>query len=175
MALQHRHACLKHPSMRRVLWLLVGIGHLPGLFEAWQHVVVVGLDSAALGSCIGLTLTTLFIALKVRDVAFLRLREGRRTLVAACLVVALLHVDVVRPNAESSVLPDVAALATMAWITGVPTVIRRLVAAGFSRIHTVKDHCVKPGRFIGTVWLDAARPHCWLLARSLFLLRAPPA
>ncbi len=174
MALQHRHARLKHPCMRRVLWLLMGLGHLPGLFDAWRHVVAVGLDSAALGSCIGLTLTTLFIALKVRDVAFLRLREGRRTLVAACLVVALLHVDVVRPQAESSVLPDIAALATMAWITGVPTTIRRLVAVCFARVRTVKDHCVKTGQFVETVWLDAARPHCWLLARALFLLRAPP-
>ncbi len=174
-----RHIHLSPALLRRLLWVVVGLGHLPGLLDAWGKLIfgnaaAGGLDSVALVRFLGLAITLVFVALKVRDVACLRLCPGRRTVIAACLVVALLHVDLMRPASESSVIPDIAVLAATVWIVVGPARIRHRLVACFSRVHTKKIDCVRANRFVGTEWLDAARPHCWLLARSLFLLRAPP-
>lgn len=169
------HIILKAPAGRRLFWLLVGIGHIPGLFDAWESLVTGGLESGAVGRCFGLTIMTIFLALKVGDVAFLRLCEGRRTMVAACLVVALLHVDVARRASESSVMPDCSALVATAWIAGTLAIVRRIVATNIRRVRTIEENHLRLRQFVETVWLDATRPHCWLLARALFLLRAPPA
>ena len=172
---RHPHIFLKVPAVRRLFWLLVGIGHIPGLFDAWGSLATGSLEPGALGRCLGLTVTTIFMALKVRDVAFLRLREGRRTFVAACLVVALLHVNLVRRTSESSAMPDCSALAATVWVAGGLATVRRILATNFARVRTIEKNHVRASRFAETVWLDAVRPHCWLLALALFLLRAPPA
>lgn len=174
MVLQ-RQILLNASAVRRLLWLLLGLGHLPGLFAAWASLSVGGLESEAFGHTLLLTVTTVFFALKVCDVAFLRLCPGRRTLVAACLVVALLHVDLVRPNSESSAIPDLTALAATAWIAGTQVTVRRILARSFARIRSIEKDEVQPNPFAETVWFDAVGPHCWVLALTLFLLRAPPA
>lgn len=181
-------------AARRVFWIVMGLGHLPGLWDASNSLfsgslfsgsldlgspyledgTSVGLAAGGLGRFCGLALTMLFIALKIRDVAFLRLCAGRRSVIAACLVVALLHVDVVRPTSQSSAIPEVTMLAATIWFAVVPTGAGARLAARFSRVFAKRQDRVPARRFVGTAWLDAARPHCWLLSRALFLMRAPP-
>lgn len=169
------HIFSKVSTWRRLVWLLIGIGHIPGLFDAWGCLAADGLAAGVLGRCFALTATTIFLALKVWDVAFLRLCKGRGSFVAACLVVTLLHVDLVRPASESSAVPDCGALVATAWIAGSLATVRRVIARSFASVLTIEKNHDVARQFVETVWPDAVRPHCWLLALVLFRLRAPPA
>lgn len=160
--------------IRRLLWLVMGLSHAPGLLDSWQSVAGGAWEPARIGGCLWLTLATVFFALKVWDAPFLRIRANRRTLIAACLVVALLHVDVVRPEGAPTMVADATALVATTWLVGSLPPIRRILVTSLTRARSIIKCHKQVALFTETQWLDVARPHCWLLAMGLFLLRAPP-
>lgn len=161
-------------SVGRGIWLAVALAHGPGLVGAWERWIGGGFDPRGLGGLVTLSLAMVFFALKIVDVPWLRLRTDRRSLVAMGLVVALLHVDVIRPDAVVANIPEYTTL-----------MASTLLAAGaLRRSRRCISTCRRASRDVAstnpllrsneTAWLDAFRPHCWVLASRLYLLRAPP-
>lgn len=161
--------------IRRTGWLVVAGVHLPGLVHAWRAFLASGFASEHILGCLWLTLTVAFLVLKVQDAAFLRFRTDLRSFLAIVTVVALLHVDLMPPVSEPTLVSEcVAVLVTACVIVAAPQVRRwwETVAQG-ARV-TLK-HLNPQAASAATVWLSAFRPHCWVLALRLFHLRAPPA
>ena len=162
-------------AARRMGWLLVALAHVPGLLHAWGGLLAGEPVLEHLGGCVWLTASTVFLALKVLDVAFLRFPTGWRPCMAIALVVALLHVDLIRPGSDPSIVPDCAAVLVTAMVIGTLPPVRR----GWNRVLAHAEAVIRrrlPSRVTHeTIWLSESRPHCWVAILRLFLLRAPPA
>ncbi|MGB2985310.1 MAG: hypothetical protein WBE26_05455 [Phycisphaerae bacterium] len=163
------------PPLRRVFWVLMVVAHAPALVGAWRLFVENGFDAEPLFGSIALTFSMVFFALKVGDVAFLRFRPGRRSFVAFCMVVALVHLDVIRPNDDPTLVPECTVLTATTWLVGTLPLVRRTPREALSRTGSAFKYRPPVRPTAGTVWLDAFRPHCWVLAFRFFSLRAPPA
>lgn len=161
--------------LRKPFWLIMLVAHAPALLGAWRSVVANGFEGEQFGACLVLTLSMLFFGLKVRDIAVLRLRTGRRSFVVACIVVALLHVNVLQPQGDSAAVPQCITLVATTWLIGQLPLIRRAFRAYGSRVLAAHRRLFQITSCRNTVWLDAFRPRCWVLAFRLFILRAPPA
>ncbi len=161
-------------SISRVAWLVMVVAHIPALIAACRAVIESGFDPSRLGACVALALATLFFILKTANVSFLRWKTDRRSCVALGMIVVLLHIDALRPQIFQVAVPVGATIVlTVAVVTIVPRRLRLLALAirrsgVFGRCRTHAPH----GNT--TAWCDERRPHCWLLASSLFALRAPP-
>lgn len=95
-------------------------------------------------------------------------------MVAMCIVVGLLHVGVMQPDHQPTVVADsVAMVAATCLVAGLRPVRRAfreaLCMARFSFKSQQLVTCATNG-----VCVDDIRPHDWLLAVGLFSLRAPP-
>lgn len=160
--------------LRRAVWLLLGLAHAPALLNVWSRLFASGFAAEHLTGCAGLTLSTLFFALKVQDVAFLRFRTDLRSCVALFTIVAFLHVDLVRPADSPTPLPACTGLVATTWLAaGIPSVRR-----AFKDLWTCARHPFQRvsslARSAGIVWLDAFHPHCWVLIPNLSTPRGPP-
>lgn len=158
-------------AIRRGLWLLMGVGHLPACLGTWQAVLT---DGSRLGACLGLTATFAFFALKFLDVACLRFRADRRSMIALAVVVAVLHVDVLRPENAPPLLVEGAAVVAATWMLGLAEPIRHLAKTASATSRTALRRAIATARTANTFSLDAFHPHCWVLVLRLRLLRAPP-
>ena len=163
------------PVIRRVGWLLIAIAHLPGLVHAGRDFFAGGLGVEHLGGCVGLSLSVAFFALKVLDVSCLRFRTGWRAKVALVMVVALLHVDLIRPSSDPSIVPDCTAVLATALIIGTLPPVRRAWERVFVRAEAAIRRRLPAAPSHETIWLCESRPHCWVAVLHLFKLRAPPA
>ena len=163
------------PVIHRVGWLLIAIAHLPALVHAWRGFFAGGLGVEHLGGCVGLSLSIAFFALKVLDVSYLRFCTGRRSKVAFVMVVTLLHVDLIRPGSDPSIVPDCTAVLATALIIGTLPLVRR----GWERVFVHTEAAIRrrlpAASSHDTIWLSESRPHCWVAVLHLFNLRAPPA
>lgn len=164
------------PKLRRCFWLLMVIGHGPALISAWRASASSGSGIEPLVGCLVLALSMLFFALKLGDVACLRFRTDRRSVVAFCVVVALLHLDVIRPAEGPTLIPEYTALvATTCLVGALPSRFRQQRQALMHAASACRK-CRPPAPpTADTLWLDLFRPHCWTLAYRFFHLRAPPA
>ena len=161
--------------IRRVGWLLIAVAHLPGLVHAWRTLFADGFDAAHLGGCVGITLSIAFFALMVLDVSFLRFRTGWRARVAMVMVVTLLHVDLMRPGSDGSIVPDcTAVLVATVVVAGLPSV-RRGWERAFVHAEAALKRRLPASPSHETIWLGEPRPHCWVAVLHLFHFRAPPA
>lgn len=158
-------------TIRRGLWLLMGVGHLPACLDTWQAVLT---DGSRMGACLGLTAAFAFFALKFLDVACLRFRADRRSMIALAVVVAVLHVDVLRPANAPPLLAEGAAVVAATWLLGFAEPIRRMVKTVTATSRTAMMRVIATARTANTFSLDAFHPHCWALILRLHLLRAPP-
>ncbi|UCC31903.1 MAG: hypothetical protein JSU86_06420 [Phycisphaerales bacterium] len=176
--MQGKSTSYSHPlanALNRGFWLLMLLAHAPALFSAWRCCLADGLQLDLLGGCLVLTASMVFFVLKLRDIGWLRFRTDRRSLLALGLVVALIHLDCLRPGLRTEVASKCAVvLVTTAVVVAVPRLTRLLRSACGQRGTTRK--CRLPdGRSLDNAWLDTSQPHCWVLACNLFRLRAPPA
>ncbi len=169
------HARSLSNRLRKPFWLLMLAAHAPALLGAWRSVMATGLDAERLGGCLILTLSMLFFALKARDIPLLRLRTGRRSFVVACIVAALLHVNVLQPQGDSATVPQCTALVATTWLIVQLPLVRRAFGSLGSRVAAAHRRSFQITFCRNTVWLDMFRPHCWVLAFRFFCLRAPPA
>ena len=162
------------PGARRLLWLVMALAHAPALLGAWQALASEGVAFEPVARCAGLTLAVLFFALKTNDSAFFPLPTDRRSIVAICMVVGLMHVDVVRPVHDPTLVADTAALVAATGLAVSLRPVRRALREAL-RMARSPFEC----RQLGTHYTDGncvddARPHDWLLVLGLFSLRAPP-
>lgn len=162
---------------RRGFWLLMALGHARALVGAWTALLGTGLAAERLGTCTLLTLSMAFFVLKLRDVSWLRWRADRRSFVALCMVIALLHANALKgSDSPPTVIPEYTALVvTTTFLVVQTSQLRRLLrsrSAGPTS-DAVEDLGLAP---VGhTIWLDSFRPHCWVHPHRVFGLRAPPA
>ena len=163
------------PKLRRLFWLIMVVGHAHGLVGAWRSSVASGFDFEPLGGCILLLLSMLFFVLKLGDVAFLRFRADRRSIVVFCVLLAFLHLNVLQPGDDPTLIPEYTALAATTWLASALPMQSRKTRESLAQTGTPRPHGPSMGPRGRTIWLDAFRPHCWILAFRVFNLRAPPA
>ena len=169
-----RHVQLMKEALSRALWLVLLVAHARALIAAWRYSPTNGFTVEVAGVCILLTAATVLFALKLGGVPWLRFRCDRRSFVAVCLILAIVHLDCFRPGTRQALVSRcVVVLAAAPLVTVVPRVARVLCAErthGASprrlRLSDVRRH--EEARFAGF------RPHCAVLASHLFMLRAPP-
>ena len=151
------------------------VAHAPGLIGIWGSLFVSDATFERLSGCIGLTLAMVLFVLKVFDASFLRFRTSRHSVVVLCMIVALLHIDVIRRGSDPGAMPESVALVATTWLAAVLPHIRRRLSVIAARIALVLKHRFPAGPWRDTIWVDILRPHCWLLVYRFYLLRAPPA
>ena len=161
-------------TWNRGFWALMGIMHAPALAGAWRSCIDTGVTLELLGGCLAITASMLFFVLKFWGVSFLRFRADRRSWLAMLLAVGLIHLNCLRPVFNHADGADYAAIViTVSVVAGVTEVCRTYRKSSVRAKASRRSDST--ARFAGTVWLDAWRPHCWVLASYLFRLRAPPA
>ena len=162
-------------QLRRLCWLLMVVVHAPGCIGAWRSLLDCGFAADQFGGCALQTLATLFFSLKVVDVAFLRLRVDRRMCVAWCVVIALLHVDVVSPDNNLSFIPEYTTLLATTCLAANASEVRRDLTSALNRRSSARRRPPWLAFTANGVWLDAFRPRCWVLGLAIFRMRAPPS
>ena len=152
----------------------MGLVHAPAFLGAWRAWPENGFQLERLGDAIALTLVMTFFILKVWDVAFLRFHADRRSFIALCVVVAMLHLDVLQATDKPTMVPLCTAMVTATWLVGGSPCVRRTIREMLSSSNPTLKRCSLTPSSTDTVWLDVVHPRCWMLAFRPFLLRAPP-
>lgn len=158
----------------RGFWLIMLVSHAPALSAAWRGLVENGFQAGRVAGLVFLVAAMLFFFAKLLGLAFLRVNLDRRSVVALCVAVALLHGGCLDVELRPELLADFAAnLVTASAVFAVCLVICRL------RKQQLEDAVGRRvssagGGSRGAVWLDESRPRCWVLVSHLFHLRAPP-
>lgn len=177
---------------RRLFWLTMGVVHAPALLAACRSWATVELSASHAGWCgallsagVAAALLVLF-TLKFLDVPFLRLRLDKRSYTVLCIIVALLHLNVLQPAGERMLIPDYAAFLVTTCLAAEIAVRRRLTLGlreprspqGVRPPQELRVERRRPANVTpssGAVWLDNSRPHCFASLLLTFGLRAPPA
>ncbi len=94
---------------------------------------------------------------------------------AACLLIAWIHVDCVNPNMTGIVSGDRADLLVTTVLLGGLTQVPRATRLALDRHVMMFRSRASVGRSGEIIWLDEFQPRCWVLASHLYSLRAPPA
>ena len=163
------------PALGRAAWATMIAAHAPALIGAWRTLLLSGFDPSHVGGCLALTLATAFFALKLFAWRPLRLPRDRRGFVAFWLIVALLHVDCVRPTAGDAAPAQWAVVATMGVLIAGPERISKAVRALLDRVESLWPNALPHAHAHRSVWLDAFRPHCWILRFRVAIPRSPPS
>lgn len=153
----------------------MALAHAPALLGAWQALFSDGFAFEPVGRCAGLTLVVLFFVLKINDPAFFPLPTDRRSIVAICMVVGLLHVDVVRPVHDPTLVADTAALVAATCLVASLRPVRRALGEALGAATSPFKCRQLVTHSTDGICVDDVRPHDWLLVVGLFSLRAPPA
>jgi hypothetical protein len=161
--------------LSRGFWLLLLILHTPALLASWRFGMIQGFNAEVLGGCVLLSLTVVFFVLKLCGLRCLRIRLDRQGWIAVCLVVALVHLDCVRPGLRSEVVSKCAvALVTVPVVVAVPRMVRG-VRTALQRASTAHKSHLPGGCPTWLFWSDGFRPHDPVFAFLPVHLRAPPA
>lgn len=158
----------------RGFWLIMLVSHAPALPAAWRGMAENGFQAGRVAGLVFLAAAMLFFFAKLLGVAFLKVHLDRRSIVALCVAVALIHGGCLDVELRPALLTDFAAdLVTASAIFAVCMVLRKLRKRLWEDALTRR---VVPsgGGPRGAVWLDDSRPRCWVLASHLLHLRAPP-
>lgn len=81
--------------LRRAFWLLMLVGHLPGLVRSASPLWVSDLGFEPVAA-MGFTLACTLFVLKILDLRWLRFRTDRKTVFSLALAVALVHANLMR-------------------------------------------------------------------------------
>lgn len=171
---QNTHDSRIQQSLIRGFWLIMLVSHAPALAAAWRGLVNSGFQAGRVAGLVFLAAAMLFFFAKLLGVAFLKVHLDRRSIVALCVAVALVHGGCLDVELRPALLSDfVADLATASAIFALCLVVRKLRN---QRLEDALTRRVLPagGGSRGVVWLDDSRPRCWVLASHLLHLRAPP-
>lgn len=167
---------------KRLFWLVMLLFHVGAIRSAWTALTDPSVTPDwALG---GIRLTVLiasaaFFALKIADVAALRLKSGWRPLVASIVVVALLHINVLDRAVESDSPYSPAPIAAMAIVGALveSSTLRRGLVRLSARI-LADDQTVRritPPSIFASRHADRAKvPYLLMLVSGWLLPRPPP-
>ncbi len=169
-----KHLGVTRQAAVRVFWACMVIIHAPVLITALRSCLASGGDPRGLGTCIALTLSMVFFALKFRGASFLRFQAAPRSWVAALLVLSLVHVNKLGPDVGAMAAPECAAVIATTALAGrlICEHWRRVLVSPYARPDLSGRSSV--ARSHEVVWGDEFRPHCWVLSSRLYSLRAPP-
>jgi hypothetical protein len=164
-------------SLPRLWWGLLLAIHLPVLGAVCWAILDDGASPGRVGNLIALVVTMAFFALKLQDVAFLRLRTRQQSFVVVCLLTAVFHHNAVAPDADTTVLVQGAAAlvttgAVREWLRQRPVpstdwATRLAASLGMPRLPLA----VTRRRRRNEAW----SPPRWLIPQSHSVPRAPPA
>ena len=168
---------------KRLFWLVMLLFHVGAIRAAWTNLTgdTVAIDWAVGGlRLVVLVASAAFFALKIADVACLRLKPGWRPLIASVVVAALLHVNVLHRAVESdspySPAP-VAALAVVGTLLESLTLRRGLLRV--VRIAFGGDGGITPATskscFYSLQLRELRTPLQIMLVTELLLPRPPPS
>jgi hypothetical protein len=145
------------------------------MIGSWRFGLAHGLDAEVMSGCTLLSAAVIFFLLKLFGLRCLRLRLTRRGWIAVCLVVALIHLDCVRPGLRAEVVSKCGvALMTVPAVLAVSKVVRG-DRATFQRHRATHKSRPPDGWPMWLAWGDGFRPHDRILACLSLHLRAPPA
>jgi len=162
-------------ALGRCFWAAMVAAHAPALASSWESFVDGGMAVGLLGGCAALTATTVFFALKLYGVSFLRVSPGRHSIIAMALVVGLIHVDCLRPALDGEVVNNCVAVVAITSFVGGLAALGESLRARRTAGESGSTIAFNPRRFAGGLSFEIARPCCWVLALALFTMRAPPA
>lgn len=163
--------------LRRGAWVLLLVLHalaLPSLIHAASATTVVG-QLSLLPRIVGLALSAAFFTLKMLDVPWLRCTWDRQRIVAALLIVALLHTGVLdralsgEDGVDPAHLPWL--LASTVLVTAL--LVRRLMyalAVGLFTGAADRGAALIPAGLVHRTW----RPHDSCAHVTFAAMRAPP-
>ena len=158
----------------RGFWLIMLVSHAPAVSAAWRGWVENGFQAGRVAGLVFLAAAMLFFFAKLLGLAFLKVHLDRRSIVALCVAVALIHGGCLDVELRPELLTDFAEnLVTASAVFAVCLVVRKLRK---QRLEYALARRVSPvgGGSRGAVWLDESGPRCWVLVSHLFHLRAPP-
>ncbi len=158
----------------RGFWLIMLVSHAPAMSAAWRGLAENSFQAGRVAGLVLLVAAMLFFLAKLLGVAFLRIHLDRRSIVALCVAVALIHGGCLDVELRPELLTDFATnLVTASAIFAVCLVIRRLRK---QQLEDALTRRVLPARggSRGAVWLDESRPRCWVPVSHSLHLRAPP-
>jgi hypothetical protein len=167
--------------LRRAIWAGLLVLHVGVAPAAWNAAVsaATGESVASLVRLGALLLSSAFFALKIADVAWLRLPPGRKPLFAAVTVVALLHAGAVQRSMGADLLSPDGQVAAAVLVGGVlererlASLVRRYVARIFSFEVDDASRPVRGVLFAG--WIDEFTiPRFATASCSRMGPRAPP-
>lgn len=160
-------------SLLRAFWLLMLASHAKATLGAWISLATDGVFDPA--RVVGLSLAVAFFALKFLDVAWLRFRTDRRSLVALALIVGLLHAESMGFASTGEFAPQLLATASAAFL--LEPVQRRWGRVREALFAESADSAIVQGPRLSQVDLlsifTAKKPQ-WVLIRSASPPRAPP-
>lgn len=168
---------------KRIFWAVMLFAHLGGIRSAWVSLF----DSAAspdwaMGGLrlVVLAASAVFFALKIADLPVLRLKPGWRPFVASCVVVALMHVNVIEHAANGDSPYSPAPMAAMALVGALveSSTLRRAVLRLSTQLLS-EDPRVRriatPSVFAARHADESRAPYQLMLISGLLLPRPPPA
>lgn len=159
--------------LMRGFWLLMLCGHAKATLGAW--VALVSGAAADPIRVVGLSVAIAFFAFKVFDVAWLRFRTDRRSLVALSLIVALLHAESMGFASTGEFAPQLLATVSAALLLEpVQRRWRRLREALLAESHgSAVTHGPRLSQADLLSIFRTKKPQ-WVLIRSASPPRAPP-
>lgn len=170
-------ALVQSPPIRRAFWSVLLLLHVVGLKSAVTSLSLGGAEVWLRFAA--LTLSMLFFALKIADVACLRLNSNWTSTVAAVVAVCLIHTNVLRQATDGGFdpVPATAAVVISAAVAaGMTERVRRHISRALARVAELLAHGASLLRLV--FWglaehADIPRPG--LLQVHCISLRAPPA
>ncbi len=163
----------------RAAWLIMLLGHMPAMIQAWSTWLSSASSAGDLFRCLTLTPAVLLFILKVIDVPWLRVARDGRGLLTMTIAVALLHAGVIQrmsthlPDLETSAIEATLAGGLLAVLAGAVRRMRRFEFGDCRRLRR-RTHanlvCILNREIFALL-----RPRFELLARACGVNRAPPA
>lgn len=163
----------------RAAWLIMLLGHMPAMIQAWSSWLSSASSAGDLFRCITLTPCVLLFVLKVIDVPWLRVARDGRGVLTMTVAVALLHAGVIQrvslhlTDLETSAIETTLAGGLLAALAGAVRRMRRFEFGDCRKLRrrTHADLVCILNREI----FSLLRPRFQLLVRACGVNRAPPA
>ncbi len=163
------------PWLGRALWGCMALCHAPAFVGIWSALAAGESGTGALAQLVGLSASMLFFALKFCDLPCLRVRTEWRAYLAFALVVAIIHLGVIAPDATGTMWLECGPLVSLTLLSGVLLWGAKGWRALWSRIEGAGQSTLTLSRSHWAAWLDCSRVQCLVLLYRTSIPRSPPA
>lgn len=171
----HFRAIFSAGNLRKSFWAIMALSHAPALVNVWRDCLAGNFSVDQVSGWILLLLSMVFFGLKVIGVRWLQFKVDRRSCLAFTLVVGLVHLDCIQPDAGQK-LPFEATVVLTTSILAIGTHrLSRTLSDLLRQNRTHKTLRTSLPTSTNTAWVDMFHPHCWILINRNVISRAPPA